>query len=198
MRSKIAVLASGNGSNLQAILDYFAAQGNARIADIAVVISNRISAYALERARQAGVITAVIAADDVRALSALLDTHEVDLVVLAGYLKRIPKEIVAKFPRRIVNIHPAPLPRFGGRGMYGERVHAAVLEAGIEETCVTVHFVDEHYDRGDIFVQYPVPVHRDDTPDSLARRVLEVEHVIYPRAIDLILRLLPSNALQTS
>lgn len=197
MRSRIAVLASGGGSNLQAILEYFKSQGDSRSADVAVVISDRAGSYALERARQEDIETLVIAHADSTALLNALSSREIDLVVLAGYLRRLPPNVIGRFRNRIVNIHPGPLPGFGGPGMYGERVHAAVLEAGVRETAVTVHLVDEEYDRGAIVAQWPVPVIEGDTPASLAQRVLEVEHVLYPRVIDLVLALNSYNTINS-
>jgi formyltetrahydrofolate-dependent phosphoribosylglycinamide formyltransferase len=197
MRSRIAVLVSGGGSNLQAILDYFKVQGEARSADIALVISDRPGAFALERARKAGIENQVIPHSDGNALCAALQEREVDLVVLAGYLRRLPPNVIRDFRNRIVNIHPGPLPKFGGAGMYGERVHAAVIEAGLTETAVTVHLVEEEYDTGAIVAQWPVPVLDGDTAETLARRVLEVEHALYPRVIDFVLALNSLNTIQT-
>lgn len=194
MRSRIAVLASGGGSNLQAILDYFKSRGEARSADIAVVISDRSGAFALERAANSDVEALVILHNEPSALDEALRSREIDIVVLAGYLRRLPAVVIEHFRNRIVNVHPGPLPRFGGAGMYGEKVHTAVLEAGLRETAVTVHLVDEEYDRGAALAQWPVPVLEGDTPQSLAQRVLEVEHILYPRVIDLVIAL---NALNT-
>ena len=187
MTARIAVFASGGGSNLQALLDYLRARGDARCGDVALVVSNRPDAGALERARKAGIATAVLkserAPDGCDALD-VLRSNRVDFVALAGYLKLLPKEILAEFPSRIINIHPALLPSFGGPGMYGERVHRAVLQSGATVSGATVHYVDEEYDRGAILAQWPVPVLADDSVKSLADRVLKVEHVLYPRVID--------------
>src|SRR5688572_4903592 len=115
---------------------------------------------------------------------ALLERYSVELVLLAGYVKLVPTEVVARYRRRLLNIHPALLPSFGGKGMYGKRVHAAVIASGAEESGASVHFVDEEYDRGPVVAQRRVPVLQDDTPESLATRVLEVEHQLYPAAVD--------------
>jgi formyltetrahydrofolate-dependent phosphoribosylglycinamide formyltransferase len=187
MTARIAVLASGGGSNLQALLDYLKARGPSRCGDVVVVASNRRDAGALDRARAAGIATAVLRGPrdpDSGDLLETLHAHRVDFVVLAGYLKLLPKEIMAEFPSRVLNIHPALLPSFGGPGMYGERVHKAVLLAGARVSGATVHYVDEEYDHGAILAQWPVPVLADDTVRSLADRVLKVEHVLYPRVID--------------
>jgi phosphoribosylglycinamide formyltransferase/phosphoribosylglycinamide formyltransferase-1 len=139
------------------------------------VISNRADAGALERARRAGLTTAVVRdpADPAELLAALADAQ---LVVLAGYLKLVPAPVVARFRWRMINIHPALLPAFGGSGMYGLRVHAAVLASGATVTGASVHYVDEAFDRGPVIAQWPVPVRPGDTPDALAGRVLAVEH----------------------
>jgi formyltetrahydrofolate-dependent phosphoribosylglycinamide formyltransferase len=181
---RVAVLASGSGSNLEAILDYLDALGADRPADVVLVASDRPQARALERARRRGIPTEWIerpAEGD--ALVALLDAHRVDLVALAGYLKLVPAAVTRRWHRAIVNVHPALLPRFGGAGMYGRRVHEAVLAAGERESGATVHFVDENYDRGEIIAQERVPVEPGDTEDSLAARVLAAEHRLYPRTL---------------
>ena len=176
---RVAVLVSGSGSNLQALLDALRPGGPAHVVH---VISSRPGAGALERARKAGVSTTVLAdtQDAGELLAALRDT---DLAVLAGYLQRIPPAVVARFRMRLINIHPALLPAFGGPGMYGRRVHEAVLASGAPISGATVHYVDEEYDRGPIIAQWPVPVRAGDTPESLAVRVLEVEHRLLPRVV---------------
>ena len=183
MRSRIAVLASGGGSNLQALLDYFDALGEHRAGDVVLVASNREDAGALERAARHEIPTAVLVAPGPSILDELLITNAIDLVVLAGYIRLVPAEIVAKYAGRIVNIHPALLPAFGGPGMYGQRVHRAVIESGARVTGATVHFVNEIYDRGRIIAQWPVPVFASDDPGTLAARVLRVEHLLYPRVV---------------
>lgn len=185
MPSRLAVLASGRGSNLQAIIDHF--DGLGRLATVVLVASNRADAPALSRAARASIETARFnAADDGSELLALLGRFQVDLVILAGYLKRIPPKVIDAFRGRILNVHPALLPAFGGEGMYGGRVHEAVLAAGAEKTGVTVHLVDTDYDRGPIVSQWIVPVLAGDDAESLAARVLEVEHIVYPRAVEMV------------
>lgn len=185
MKSRIAVLASGGGSNLQAILDYFDALGDRRAGDVVLVASNRDDAGALTRAERREIPTAVlaVAGRDPAALDELLTTNEIDLVVLAGYIRLVPPEIVAKYEGRLVNIHPALLPAFGGPGMYGKRVHHAVIESGARVSGATVHFVNDVYDRGRIIAQWPVPVFASDDAGTLADRVLRVEHLLYPRVV---------------
>lgn len=181
MRARIAVLASGAGSNLQALLDHLDTLGDGRGGDVVLVASNRPGAGALERARVRGIATSVLESD--AALDAALRRHEIGLVVLAGYLRLVPNDVTRHFRGRIVNVHPSLLPAFGGPGMYGARVHRAVIDAGVRVSGATIHFVDEQYDRGPIVAQWPVPVKDDDTPDTLARRVLAVEHVLLPHAV---------------
>lgn len=183
-RARIAMLASGTGSNLQAILDHFRALGDARSGDIVLVASNRPHAPALDRARAAGVASEHFDVSDPGVLLGLLEHHGVDIVALAGYLRLVPENVVDHFRGRILNIHPGPLPRFGGLGMHGARVHQAVLESGESHTAATVHLVDERFDHGAVLAQWPVEVRPDDTAAQLAARVLEAEHIIYPRILD--------------
>lgn len=149
-----------------------------------LVVSDRTEAGALERARQAN-IAAVHAPRTTRAVefSELLSNHLIDVIALAGYLRLVPAPVVRAFRGRIVNVHPALLPDYGGPGMYGRRVHEAVLAAGDSESGATVHFVDELYDRGAIIAQARVRVNRNDTPDTLGERVLKAEHHLYPRVL---------------
>lgn len=184
VRPRIAVLASGSGTNLQAMLDYFALLGEARSGDVVLVASNRAQAGALARARRAGVATEQFDANDAQAMIDMLDRHAINIVALAGYLRLVPERVVARFRGQILNVHPGALPRFGGDGMYGARVHDAVLRSGESHTAATVHLVDERFDHGYVLAQWPVPVDRDDTAASLASRVLAAEHVIYPRVLD--------------
>jgi phosphoribosylglycinamide formyltransferase 1 len=185
MTARVAVLASGGGTNLQAILDYLDARDEARAATVSLVASDRASAGALDRARRHGV--EAIALDTAQRgdeLARLLESHEIDYIALAGYLRFVPASVTRQWRGRIVNVHPSLLPAFGGTGMYGIRVHQAVIEAGVRLTGVTVHFVDEEYDCGPIIAQWPVPVLPGDTADVLAERVLAVEHTLYPVALE--------------
>ena len=180
----IAVLVSGGGTNLQALLD---ALHNSTLARVTRVVSSRPDAGALERASAAGVPTAVLV-DPCDAAELVAALGDAELVVLAGYLKRIPSAAVVRFRLRMINIHPALLPGFGGPGMYGRRVHERVLASGATLSGATVHYVDEEYDRGPIIAQWPVPVRSDDTPESLAARVLEVEHRLLPLVVTELVR----------
>lgn len=186
-RSRLALLASGGGTNFLALADYLDSLGDRRGGEIVVVASDRPAAHALERARTRGIPTRTLrtrANPEGAELGAVLDEFRVDLVVLAGYLRLVPSDVVHRWAGRIVNVHPALLPAFGGAGMYGQRVHQAVLDAGVKVTGVSVHFVDEHYDRGTIIAQWPVPVLAGDDATTLAARVLRVEHLLFPRAVD--------------
>ena len=188
MSVRVAVLASGGGSNLQALLDAFNEVPDAP-ARIALVISDRDSAAALERARAmdvpahlvpvSGRSEAEVASDTLE----LLERHAIGLVALAGYLRLVPAAVIRAYAGRIVNIHPALLPAFGGQGMFGARVHQAVLASGARVSGPTIHYVTEAYDEGRIIAQWPVPVLPDDTPATLAARVLLVEHRLYPLVI---------------
>ena len=187
---RLAVFASGGGTNFQALID--AVENGTLPARLVLCLSNKPNAGALDRARRHGIPTAVLtpdAFDDepayVKALLHTLADHRVAFIALAGYMRKVPPEVVGAFRHRMTNIHPALLPAFGGKGMYGRRVHEAVLAYGVRWTGATVHLVDEDYDTGPIVLQEPVPVHQDDTPDALAARVLETEHRLYPEALRL-------------
>ncbi len=189
-RLKIAVFASGRGSNLAALLS--AIERGELHAQIVLVMSNKSDAGALEIARRHDVPALHLSAkmfssatEFDQALLAHLHRHEVELIALAGYLKKIGSVVVRAYKNRIVNIHPALLPSFGGQGMYGIKVHQAVLNYGCKVTGVTVHLVDDEYDAGAPILQRCVPVQPGDTPEALAARVLEVEHKIFAEALQL-------------
>lgn len=186
MTTRIAVLASGTGSNLLAILNYLGALGDARSGEIVLVISDRALSPALAHAAERGIECRHIVASDAEALLGLLTARDVGLVVLAGYLALVPPAVTSRFAGRIINVHPALLPRFGGRGMYGRRVHEAVLASAADHTGLTVHFVDDEYDHGAVIAQWRVPVCPGDDADTLARRVLDAEHLVYPRVVDMV------------
>ena len=181
---RLAVLASGGGSNLQAILDYLDWLGSAAPADVVLVASSRAGAGALDRARARGIpAQLIVSPDDGAALLALLDRHTVSLIALAGYLRLIPPAVTSRWRGAILNIHPALLPRFGGAGMYGQAVHRAVIAAGDHESGATVHFVNDHYDDGAAIARARVPVTPGESAAQLASRVLAAEHALYPRAL---------------
>ena len=191
--ARIAVLASGGGTNLQALIDHFHSRP-APAARVELVVASRAGVGALERAARSGIASVVL---DVRETGAEalagrmleeMERHRVDMVVLAGYLQLVPIEVVERFRGRMINIHPALLPSFGGKGMYGIRVHRAVLESGARVSGATVHLVDDRYDEGAILAQWPVPVLAGDTPEMLAARVLAVEHRLLPTAVEALAR----------
>ena len=190
---RIAVLVSGGGTNLQAIIDGVNS-GKIHNTEIAVVISNNRKAYALDRARNNNIPAECISPKSFadreefhRALLAAVDSYKVDLIVLAGFLVAIPEIMVKAYTNRIINIHPALIPSFCGKGHYGLHVHEAALGRGVKVTGATVHFVDDGTDTGPIILQKPVMIEQDDTPETLQRRVMEqAEWVILPQAIDLI------------
>lgn len=181
MSMRVAVCISGRGSNLAALVGALPAGGPA---EVGLVVSNRSEAGGIAWARERGIDTHVLADHaDAGEWLAALQSHAVDLVVLAGYLKLVPAAVISAYHGRIINIHPALLPDFGGEGMYGIRVHRAVLERGAPESGATVHLVDEEYDRGAILAQARVPVRPDDTPERLAERVLAAEHRLLPAVV---------------
>lgn len=182
----IAVFASGRGTNARAILDFIdRAAVNARIS---LIISNKSDAGVFNIAKEYNIPHRLVRPTDenyVNDLLAVLDDHAIELIVLAGYLKKIPSSIISKYRNKIMNIHPALLPAFGGQGMYGMNVHRAVIEYGVKVSGATVHFVDEEYDHGPIIMQETVEVQDTDTPESLAAKVLAIEHRIYSKAVQL-------------
>lgn len=190
---KLAVLVSGGGTNLQAIMDAIDA-GKITNARVEVVISNNPGAYALERAAKHGVEAVCISPKEYESRAAFntafldkLNSYQVDLVVLAGFLVVIPPEMIAQYRNRIINIHPSLIPSFCGTGFYGLKVHEGALARGVKVTGATVHFVDEGTDTGPIILQKAVEVQQGDTPEVLQRRVMEqAEWIILPEAIDLI------------
>ena len=190
---KVAVLVSGGGTTLQAIIDSVA-NGTITNTKIVKVISNNKNAFALERAKKAGIAAECISPKDFdtrdefnKALIQGVEDSGADLVVLAGFLVVIPKEMIAKYPNRIINVHPSLIPSFCGTGYYGLKVHEAALKRGVRVSGATVHFVDEGTDTGPIILQKAVEVLDSDTPEILQKRIMErAEWIILPRAIDLI------------
>jgi phosphoribosylglycinamide formyltransferase 1 len=181
---KIAIFASGSGTNALNIISYFS---TAKTAKVVAVFVNNPKAYVIKRVMVTGVETVIFDRHDFYETGAVLEKlrkSETDLIVLAGFLWLVPSDIIVAFRGRIVNIHPALLPDFGGKGMYGERVHAAVIASGTSQTGITIHYVNEHYDSGDIIVQKECAVLPDDTPDSLAARIHQLEYSYYPVVIE--------------
>lgn len=190
---RVGVMVSGGGTNLQAIIDSIN-NGTITNASIEVVVSNNYNAYALERAKNNGIEAVCVSPKDYKEramyndeLIKTLDSYNLDLIVLAGCMVVLPKELIEKYKNRIINIHPALIPSFCGKGYYGLHVHEKVLERGVKLTGATVHFVDEGTDTGPIILQKAVAVEEGDTPEILQRRVMEqAEWIIMPQAIDLI------------
>ena len=182
---RIAIFGSGAGSNAENIIKHFEDHDDARVW---LVVSNRKSAGILDRAARLGVRSLILSPElDEASLIKKLKDAKIDLIVLAGYLKRISPELIAAFPNRIINIHPALLPGYGGPGMYGMRVHEAVIENGEEESGITIHFVNEAYDEGEIIFQDTVEIDEGDTPDDLAYKVHQLEYAHYPGVIESVL-----------
>lgn len=186
---KLAVLVSGGGSNLQSIIDQTKNGILKDIAEVVIVISNNPSAYGLERAKKENIKAIALdyknmdKKDYDEQLYKLIKESGADLICLAGYLKKVPDIIVKEYKSRVLNIHPALLPKFGGKGMYGHFVHEAVVKAKEKKSGPTVHYVDENYDTGSIILQTEVPVYETDSPEDVAARVLVQEHIIFPKAI---------------
>ncbi|MFO7923116.1 MAG: phosphoribosylglycinamide formyltransferase [Bacteroidales bacterium] len=183
----IAVFASGSGTNFQALVDYFS--GNKYI-EIKLLLCNRPGAAVLSRAEKAGIDNYVFTRQELERstkVKDILKKYNIHFIVLAGFLLMIPKDIIKAWPDRIVNIHPALLPKYGGKGMYGMNVHEAVISSGDRFSGITIHMVNEEYDRGSIVSQHTCEVKEDDTPESLAGRIHKLEHHWYPRIIEKLL-----------
>jgi phosphoribosylglycinamide formyltransferase-1 len=184
MKRNIAIFASGEGTNAQNIINYFK---DSAIAQIALVVSNKPGANVLNRAQMAGIPSLIIQRESFYHSSQVIDflkSNHIDLIVLAGFLWMVPENLVKAFPNQIINIHPALLPKFGGKGMYGMNVHRAVIEAREKESGISIHFVNEHYDEGKIISQHSCPVTDSDTPQSLAHKIHELEYEFFPKAIE--------------
>lgn len=187
MKKKIVVLASGNGSNAERIITFFRENG---LAEVTLVITNNPKAGVLKRCQRLGVETMIASRDDFyinqRVFKKLKNVRP-DLIVLAGFLWLIPAEIIRAFRDRIINIHPALLPTYGGKGMYGHHVHEAVIAAKEEKSGITIHFVNEKYDQGDILFQADTLITPDDTPESLAEKIHQLEYRYFPEIIESLL-----------
>ena len=192
-KTRVAVLVSGGGTNLQAIIDKVA-DGSLPQVELVKVIASKESAYALERAAKAGIETAV-AKEQPQVLEEL-EGSGAEIIVLAGYMKVLSPEIIKKYRNRIINIHPSLIPKYCGKGFYGIRVHNAVIAAGEKESGATVHYVDEGVDTGEIILQEKVPVLEGDTPEDLAARVLKTEHVILAEGLKIAIQNLEKEGIQ--
>jgi phosphoribosylglycinamide formyltransferase-1 len=184
----IAIFASGKGSNAQAIIEYF--RNHATI-QVALVVSNNPEAQVIKMAHGNKIISAIVtkeAFEKKDLMEKLLNALNIEMIALAGFLQLIPGFLLQKFPNKIVNIHPALLPKYGGKGMYGTKVHEAVLAAKDKETGITIHFVNEKYDEGEIILQKRIPVESSDNAETLSKKIQLLEHEWYPKTIETLLR----------
>jgi phosphoribosylglycinamide formyltransferase 1 len=187
MKKNIAIFASGEGTNAQRIIDYFK---NSDEISVSLIISNNPKANVLKRADQSNIATYILNKEDFYERNTtieLLKIKKIDLIVLAGFLWMVPENMIKAFPEKIVNIHPALLPKYGGKGMYGARVHQAVIEAKEKESGISIHLVNEKYDEGKILSQHTSLISENDTAETLAEKIHQLEHVYYPIAIEKLL-----------
>jgi phosphoribosylglycinamide formyltransferase-1 len=182
----IAIFASGGGSNAQAIIDYFKNHPSIKVA---LIVSNNTNAGVIDRAQNEEIPFYILETNelDEQEFSEVLIALDIDFIVLAGFLKKIPKDILEAYPNQIINIHPSLLPKYGGKGMYGINVHKAVIEHKEKESGMTIHYVNENYDEGDIIEQHKIELTPTDTPESCAQKILKLEHEYYPKCIENIL-----------
>lgn len=192
--NKLAVLISGGGSNLQSIIDSTKTGILKGVAEVTVVISSNPAAFGLQRAKKENIKNFVFdykkmqSKDCDREILKILKDSGIDLICMAGYLRKLPDIIVNEYKKKILNIHPALLPKFGGKGMYGHFVHEAVVKAKEKKSGATVHFADENYDTGEIIIQEYVDIDENDTPETVAEKVLKIEHKIYPEAVKKVIK----------
>lgn len=184
---KIAIFASGSGSNAENIVNYF--EGNQEVS-IPLIISNKSDAYVHQRAKRLGIKSISFTKSEFDTTDKVIDClkdNNIDFIVLAGFLLKIPENLLKAYPDRIINIHPALLPKFGGKGMYGDNVHKAVIEAGEKESGITIHYVNENYDEGTIIFQATCPVLPEDTYEDVAKKVHTLEYTHFPIIIENVL-----------
>jgi len=180
---KIAIFASGSGTNAENIVDYFKMDSHIKVS---LILSNKNSAYVLERARKLNIKSAVFTPDQLNNSSfvdSILDEEKIDAIILSGFLLKVPDRLIAKYAGKIINIHPALLPKFGGKGMYGMKVHKAVIDSGDTQSGITIHLVDEYYDNGTILFQSTCNIEPGDTPESLAEKIHKLEYRYFPEVI---------------
>lgn len=192
--ARIAIFASGAGSNAKRIIDHFK---NSALAEIGLIVCNKKEAGVLQIAEKEKIPFIIIEKEKFFKGNAYLDElkeKKIDFIVLAGFLWKIPDILLKAYPKKIINIHPALLPKHGGKGMYGQNVHQAVLSAQEKESGITIHYVDEHYDNGDIILQIKCPVLENDTAESLAQRIHSLEHANYPVIIEELVRNFSNNS----
>lgn len=186
MTDKIAIFASGSGSNAENIVNYF--HDNEKF-DFSVILSNKVDAFVHERAKKLQIPSFTFSRDQFVAgeeVLLFLKTHNIDYIILAGFLLKVPEVLIKAFPDKIINIHPALLPKYGGKGMYGDNVHKAVKAAGETESGITIHYVNEHYDEGNIILQAKCLLTNEDTPETIAQKVHALEYEHFPKAIEMI------------
>ncbi|MCC5927702.1 MAG: phosphoribosylglycinamide formyltransferase [Cyclobacteriaceae bacterium] len=184
MRKNIAIFASGSGSNAEVIISFFKEHPLARVA---LVLSNKENAFVLNRAAQLNVPATIFNRAtfyESHTVDEILEDYNIDFIVLAGFMWLFPERIISRYPNRILNIHPALLPKYGGKGMYGDRVHKAVLQAGEKYSGISIHFVNAEYDKGEMVFQEKCRLEENETPESLAEKVHRLEHFYYPRIIE--------------
>ena len=180
----IAIFASGKGSNAENLINYFNLHSSAKVS---LILSDRKEAGVFEIATNHKIDAIYLSTSLLKnplAIIEILYQHKIDFIVLAGYLKLMPLEVINAFPLRMINLHPALLPKFGGKGMYGIKVHEAVIESGEKETGITIHYVNGHYDEGDIIFQTTTLVETDDTPQQIAKKIHELEHAYLPKIVE--------------
>ncbi len=184
---RLSIFVSGNGTNLQRIAEYFANNNDVEIVN---VVCNNPKAYSIERAKNLGIPLRMITREEFKSEAFVEEMRSlhIDLIVLAGFLWKIPEDLVKAFPKKIVNIHPALLPKYGGKGFYGEHVHEAVVAAKEAFSGITIHYVDEVYDNGEVILQAYVALSEKETPDSLAAKIHQLEQAYFPVVIEQILR----------
>ncbi len=193
LKKRIAIFASGSGSNAQKIMEHFKKH---RDAEIAIVMTNNPDAYVLQRADNFEIPTHIFNRNELynsTGIINLLKNLEVDLIVLAGFMWLVPENLLKAFPNKIINIHPALLPKFGGKGMYGDRVHKAVIEKGEEESGITIHFVNEHFDEGEIIQQSRFRIEKTDDLEMIKFKGQQLEHLHYPRVLEQLLKKMKSS-----
>ena len=181
---KIAIFASGSGTNAQNIIEYFL---NSNSIEVSLILSNKADAYVLERAKKLNVSTFSFTSKELKETNIVLETlenHKIDFIVLAGFLLMIPENLIKKFPNKIINIHPALLPKYGGKGMYGNKVHESVIDAKDTESGISIHYVNEKYDEGQIIFQAKCNIDKHDNAESLAQKIHKLEYKHYPKIIE--------------
>lgn len=187
--TRIAIFASGSGSNAENIANYFSNNANV---DVSLILTNNPNAFVLERAKRLGIKSHIFDKNDFSKNDSILhflSKNDINLIVLAGFLLKIPENLITSFPNKIINIHPALLPKYGGKGMYGDKVHESVIEANEKESGITIHYVNENYDEGEIIFQAKCQINDTDTANDLAKKIHELEYENFPKVIENVINL---------